>query len=413
MLWVACVFPRLARAALPGLASPEPSDAAGRRGMLEAAAMWLCQFTPRVSLEPPRGVLAEVEASLRLFGGARALLRRLRAGLRELGFEDASVAMARTPRAALWRAAGGGGRLERLPLEVAGLDADALDFLHGIGARSIGDVAKLPRAGLARRVAPALLDALDQAKGNKPEPRSFFAPPARFVAALELPAEVAEAQALLFAARRLLVQLEGFLAACHAGVRGFTLTLEQRSAVRTQIVVGLAGPARDAAHFTLLLRERLGAIVLADAVEAIRLEAGDITPLAGRSGDFFGDANADAEGWLRLLERLRARLGERAVHGVAPHPEHRPELAWRAVQPGAQVARAGAPAAPRPLWLLDPPRRLREGECALLAGPERIESGWWDGAGVRRDYFLAHAADGALVWIYRDAQGWFLHGIFA
>jgi protein ImuB len=57
----------------------------------------------------------------------------------------------------------------------------------------------------------------------------------------------------------------------------------------------------------------------------------------------------------------------------------------------------------------------------LLAGPERIESGWWDGALAARDYFIARANDGALVWIYRtrllcdhdEGSGWFLHGRFA
>lgn len=55
----------------------------------------------------------------------------------------------------------------------------------------------------------------------------------------------------------------------------------------------------------------------------------------------------------------------------------------------------------------------------LLAGPERIESGWWDGALALRDYFIARAGDGALVWIYRTrlpsadtADAWFLHGRF-
>ena len=76
---------------------------------------------------------------------------------------------------------------------------------------------------------------------------------------------------------------------------------------------------------------------------------------------------------------------------------------------------------PRPLWLLDPPRRLAEGEFALLVGPERIESGWWDGALAARDYFIARADDGALVWVFRarlpltatDGTGWFLQGRFA
>lgn len=76
---------------------------------------------------------------------------------------------------------------------------------------------------------------------------------------------------------------------------------------------------------------------------------------------------------------------------------------------------------PRPLWLTEPPRRLAEGEFVLLAGPERIESGWWDGAEARRDYFIARTGQ-SLAWIYRERsagkcgtrpEGWFLHGIFA
>ena len=56
------------------------------------------------------------------------------------------------------------------------------------------------------------------------------------------------------------------------------------------------------------------------------------------------------------------------------------------------------------------------GPLRLLSGPERIESGWWDGADVARDYFIAQDSDGGLLWIYRERHtpaGWFLHGVFA
>jgi len=55
----------------------------------------------------------------------------------------------------------------------------------------------------------------------------------------------------------------------------------------------------------------------------------------------------------------------------------------------------------------------------LCDGPERIESGWWDGGDVRRDYFVARTPDAETVWIYRDHRygtddgEWFLHGLFA
>jgi protein ImuB len=123
-----------------------------------------------------------------------------------------------------------------------------------------------------------------------------------------------------------------------------------------------------------------------------------------------------------LVDRLRARLGDDAVMLVSPHPEHRPELALR------EAAQASAPAlvlpdAPRPLWLLAEAQPLgawlEHQPWILKDGPERIESGWWDGNDLRRDYFVAETPRGETVWIYRDHRygaddgEWFLHGLFA
>jgi protein ImuB len=429
VLWVALHFPHLRSQALArGHASPE-----AEREALAAVATWLGRFTPRVTLEPPQAVLAELQGSLRLFGGAPNLVAQIRAGVAALGFE-ASVTLARTARAAAWRAAGGGQPLPELSVAVAGLDAGALELLAGLGVRTLGELMRLPREGVARRFGQALAEDLDRALGKIPEPRRWFSPPPRFDARLELPAQASEAESVLFAARRLLAQMEGFLAARHAGARGFALALEHGDAPPSRIEIGLATPAREAGHFTALLRERLGRTGLAAPVEAIRLQARDLAPLAGANNALFGDARAGGEQWARLVERLEARLGNGAVHGLELHAEHRPELAWRAVgaspppglrpSPSAGGRRAkGEPSplsggqtvgeGPRPLWLLEPPRRLAENAVALLAGPERIESGWWDGGEVRRDYFIAQARDGALVWVYRQADGWFLHGIFA
>jgi len=408
MLWAALHFPDLpSQATSRGHAPP---DAAGEA--LAAIAAWLGQFTPKVTLEPPHGLAAEIQGSLRLYGGIGRLKARLRAGLAELGFE-ASVAFAATARAALWRAAGGGGPLEELPVEVTGLEPDKLQLLRGLGIRSVGELVRLPRDGLTLRFGQALAAELDRALGKIPEPRRFFVPPARFDARLELPAPVTHAEGVLFAARRLLVQLEGFLAARHAGVRGFTLTLLHDRAQPTPVAVQLAAPARAAAHFLALARERVERVTLHAPVEAIRLEAGDLEPLPGASAALFRDARAAGEDWTRLVERLAARLGGGAVHGLAVHSEHRPELAWRATEPGAKVAPPIEPPGPRPLWLLEQPRRLGEGEFALLAGPERIESGWWDGNEVRRDYYIARSGDGSLAWIYRTVDGWYQHGIFS
>jgi protein ImuB len=412
MLWVALHFPQLRRQALSrGHAPPEPE-----REALAAAAAWACQFTPRVSLEPPQALLMEVEGSLRYFGGRWKFLARLRAGLSRLGFE-AHIAEAPAARAALWLARGDGGRLAAQSVAVLDLPPAALALLASLGVQTLGGLLRLPRDGLARRFEARLLVQLDQACGKVPEPREFFVPPARFAARLELPAPVRQAEHALFAARRLLTQMEGFLAARQAGVRSFCLALlHGKGRPATPVEVRLAASGRSAEHFARLLRERLGALVLRSPIEAIGIEAGDIENLPQRNTSLFDDRFGSEEGWLRLIERLQARLGSAAVHGLDTQEDHRPERAFRhAVLATENLnSKQDKTPGPRPLWLLDPPRRLAEGEFALLAGPERIESGWWDGAEARRDYFIARVGAASLAWIYREREGgWFLHGLFA
>src|SRR5260221_3471337 len=374
MLWVALHFPGLRNQALAPLAG------------------WACQFTPRVAQAPPDALLAEVEASLRYFGGQDVFLRTLRAGLDALGM-TASLAVAPTGLAALWLARSGGGSLETLPLEATGFD---LDFFRGIGVATVGEALALPRHGLAQRCGSAIVDALDRACGRLPETYAFFAPPASFSARLELPGEAAHAEALLFPARRLLSQLEGLLAARQEGIRAFTLRLIHFDSSSEEFEIQLAGLSRDAARLAVLLRESLDGKKLEQPVEAIELHAGDFSPLGRRSGGLFGDPAREEEDWARLVERLRIRLGCEAICGLATQPDHRPEHAWRRVEPGEWDPREFRQPGPRPAWLLEAPRRLSEAQFVLLAGPERIECGWWDGDEAKRDYFVAELPQGEL-----------------
>ncbi len=69
----------------------------------------------------------------------------------------------------------------------------------------------------------------------------------------------------------------------------------------------------------------------------------------------------------------------------------------------------------RPSWLLSTPQPLREEGLLTLAGPERIESGWWDGGDARRDYYRVQTATGQQGWAFRALTGGplLLHGWFA
>ncbi len=350
-----------------------------------------------------------MQGSLRLFGGLEALKEKLELGLDAIG-QPARLATAATARAALWFSKCKEKQIEQIPLEAA-CEGESLAFLKSIGIATVGELMRLPREGLARRCGQRLLDDLDRALGRLPEAREFFAPPPSFAAKLELPAEVVHAEALLFGARRLLAQLEGLLTARQAGIHAFTLAMAHAEG-ESRLEVRLGSAARDTERLARVLQEKLARLNLARPVEAIRIEAGSFVPLHARSGAMFGDARAEAEDWAQLLERLRAWLGHEAVHGLAPYPDHRPEHAWRRVEPGEWDPREFRAPGPRPLWLLAP-RAIAESSFELLAGPERIESGWWDGDDASRDYFVARMANAALAWVYREKEGWFLHGLFA
>jgi len=459
-----------ALALAPALILAERNPAA-ERDALEQIATWTLQFSPCVSLQPPDGILIEIEPSLRLFGGEQRLLDRLRQGIGQLGF---ALCMASAPTAsgawlmARWRDGASithesqlHAQLAPLPLLQMDSAAPHLQTLAGIGARTFGDLARLPRAGLARRFGKTLLAELDTALGRLPEPRRWFEAPPRFDVRLELPSQVEHAEALLFAARRLLLQLCGWLTARHAVAQHAVITGEHDSDrhahAATRIELRLSQPSRDPERLLGVLRERLAVTRLPAPVHTLRLSCERISPLAGTHGELFPVPASGTEALGRLVERLQARLGREQVQRLVLAADHRPEAAYRieplshlaqpasparSANPAAHDAAAGdhargLPGIPRPLWLLQHPVPLHErndrpwwqGPLTLLAGPERIEGGWWDGHLVQRDYFVAESETAGWLWIYRtraseaaasgDASrngeptgGWFLQGVF-
>ena len=113
------------------------------------------------------------------------------------------------------------------------------------------------------------------------------------------------------------------------------------------------------------------------------------------------------------------------MQGFDAIADHRPERAWGVCEPGKEsTVSAGLSVSARPLWLLPSPRPLLEiadipqykGPLTLLTTPERIESGWWDGHDVVREYYIARNPEQSLLWIYRqsrESSGWYLHGFFS
>ncbi len=431
---------------------------------LQAVGHAALAFTPMVCVQTSDGVdtpapvvLLEVQSCLRCFGGQRPLLASLQRALQPLGHE---LQMASAPSAlgaallARWRTDLANGphstdlaALRRLlddaPVWLLGPGREHWEALQGMGLRRISDLRHLPRSGLSRRFGTALLADLDRARGDAPDPREPIVCAPVFEQRIELFTRADSVEQVMAGARVLITRLVAWARARQSRVAAFMLRMHHeayrlRDASSSELTISLAAPSADAEHLASLLAERLARTPLAGPALEMSLRCDALVQSPPPNAELFPTRSSEREGLTRLIERLQARLGTDGVQRLALLADHRPEraAAWVPAQTAPTHAALHAPAsvpdgAPvRPLWLMREPVPLPElgsrpaldgTPLQLLAGPERIEAGWWDDGLAARDYFIARASDGALVWVFRarlplsapEGIGWFLQGRFA
>lgn len=439
MLWAALLLPR-------GCDNTLPSN-----DQLHGLATWALQFSPRVATVD-EAVVLEVEASTRLFGGKRALRDRIVQESADLGVTSVAWAPTRLAAVALARAGKENGvrlpiaeLLDKLPMETLTAVEPHRTTLTQLGCRTLGDIRALPRGGIGRRFDKELLGALDQAYGLRPEAHTWVALPEVFRARLELMSRVEHAPAIAFGARRLLVQMCGWLAARHAGTTAFVLRWKHDS-MRSkdagdggELVVRTAAPTRDLEHLCRLLVENLAKVQLLAPAGDLEVEALEVHPLEEHSGSLLPDTARSGESLTRVLERIAARLGPERVLRPVLAEDH--ALEWMQHWQPAPLPlplprrRTRRSRIPQPTFVLPEPLRLAmrgnrplyQGPLHMLTGPHRVEGGWWrrateDGTqrthNIVRDYWVALSEHCGVLWVFQERlaneeAGWYLQGSFA
>lgn len=413
---------------------------------LDAIAMALLQYTPEVTFQGDFSILLEVSASLRLFKGPHAICGLVSRSIAALGF-TAHLGAAPTAQGA-WLLARSSRRkgallrrrtlkmksleehLDRLPCELLPAAAVHAEWLTGIGAKNLGALRRLPRAGLLRRTSKDLIADLDRAYGQAPEMFEWITVPLTFSERVETFDRIEHADALLHGATRLILQLVGWLTSLQQAVRIFSIGLEHergRAAMPpTELEIALAEPAWHEAHLVRLLKERLGKVELIAPVIAIRLDAKKLEPMLPPNESLFPEPGGSPQDFHRLLELLTARLGAENVLTPAATQDYRPEVCneWVPVSEKRLKSDGDEVMEGRPFWLLPKPiPLLMRGErpfygspLKIVQGPERLEAGWWNDQTAARDYFIAQGTDASCYWVYlertKEAR-WFLHGLYA
>jgi protein ImuB len=386
-------------------------------------AAWAYRYSSDVVLFP-HAIVLEVSKSLSLFGPWPRFEAQLREDLTALGFRH-RIALAPGAQAAYVLAGTHDGlavmtpdalqrALAPIALRYARLPDDAGTSLAAMGIRTLGQLLRLPRDGLQRRFGAQLLAYLDRLSGDGPELMEAYRPPDTFDLRMEWTHEIEHVEALMFPLRRLIGDLAAYLAGRDGGVQRFVLELEHRGTASTRVIVGLLAAEREAALLFECARGRLERQQLPQPVVAMRVIARELPPFVPAGRDLFDTRPAHAMPLDQLRERLRARLGEHAIQHlrrtIDPRPEYAQTTADNAHLPEATET------LPRPTWLLDRPIPLHGPSPTIMAGPERLETGWWDGGDLRRDYYVVRTAQGQCAWVFcapGEPGRWMLHGWFA
>lgn len=320
---------------------------------------------------------------------------------------------------------------------------------------------EMPRKALRQRLGAKALHAIDQALGLEPDPRAWILvpEPLRLHRALSFWAE--ESSQLFKLGQGLIEQACTYLKARHLGVMAMSFELHHRDRGPVSCInLGTQELCHQTTRWCALWQEHLQKTRLRNPVVGITLCSGLTQSMHVKSEALFPGPELMRQAQASLLERLQARLGSDSICLMVLTPDHRPEFAQKlcpfkaspqpldtprtAVKPmGAKTLvkkhddpsidsrpglRAPSFGLPRPIWFFENPIPIRErsnrpywqGPLKLIAGPERIETAWWDGQWFARDYFIAADTNDVLYWIYRSRQpaseqtcfDWFVQGCF-
>jgi len=453
-----------ARARCPHLHTAEAQPDADAGALLKLA-RWCARYSPSLNRDGAQGLWIDLTGAAHLFGGEKAMCDDLKTRLARFGF-TARIGLADTLGGAwaLARFATANGPaiapsrkiaecLNGLAIEGLRLAPDTLTLLKRLGLRRIGELHRLPRTSLQRRfssrkVAQAVLLRLDQALGERKEPRAPLTPPPRHLArtgfADPLISSAGVEQALLSLAR----ELCGKLARAFQGAREVTFTAYRVDGSLVEARAGLSAPCRAPDHMIRLLGEKIEQIDAGFGIDCLTLAASLTETLAPEQEMFVAQGACEHPG--RLIDRLSNRLGAPFVFSLEPCPSHLPERA-------TQRHRPGEPPMPwsvlprlkplRPLFLFAPPQpiavvaEIPEGpparftwrrvmrRIARAEGPERIAPEWWreigraqPDPGRPRDYYRIEDEAGGCYWVFREGlyrdqaplrlPNWYLHGLF-
>ncbi len=357
--------------------------------------------------------------------------------------------------------------LARLPVGALGLDDRAVSSLGAVGVETIEALLCLPRASVVSRFGAEVLHRLDQALGNahqwdwSSELLTPFRTPPVLRSHLRLGAATDRCDVLRRAAERVLAQFCEQLSRLMVGVTRLCVTFycpggdQAHRWAPVTFSVSVSQPTRSFRRLSNLLAVRLDRLRLPAKTDCVLLWAREVERLGARQEELFDSRPTDDRALAEFVDRISVRMGSRSVSRVSLVSDHQPERAYEYVpcvvtadgrrrpqgvthQEQVPPPTSGTGPDARPLRVWSEPAEIPvvagtspidgcpdgpltmfrfrsvEHHVVTCVGPERVETGWWRGPCVKRDYFRVVTRSGEAFWIFRslDQRKWFVHGVF-
>ncbi|MCB9507512.1 MAG: DNA polymerase Y family protein [Myxococcales bacterium] len=327
--------------------------------------------------------------------------------------------------------------VRRVPLERLRLEPGLLAALDGLGLRTLGELIRLPRAQVSRRLGAAAerlyvqlregssvpVQAEVESESRRREVQLGYAERDSGRILRRVESELPGLMGVLLAAGEVLVELR----------LGFELerAVGERAGVELEESIRPATPTLDEGLILDLVRLRLDSVPVSSGVVRLWLEARSRVAVREQGSLLSERPRRDLAVANRALAQLRAEFGDGAVgawvcgdgHLVDVATRWEPFVALRPAKPrqsGGEVSLIrrvfGAPQAlpPRPRqepdgWLVRGPRL----GPVVWSSPEQIVAGGWWATEVQREYRFLETSKGHLLWAFFDRRRrrWFLHGV--
>lgn len=297
--------------------------------------------------------------------------------------------------------------LAACPLSATELTDKQQHALKRVGIQSLQQLLDVPASELGRRFDNTLISYLCALRAETFPRVNYYSPPDTFFSLIEPSYEISHTEQLLPFVRNLTDEFLMYARLRNKCSQQLCFTFCFREAPPLEMTVGSATPLFKLKQWESLASLKLEQIVLPAPVIKLTLRVNNLEDVDEQTTDFFNN-RVHEFAQKQLISRLQARLGESVIQYPYAGNDYRPDQLSSVAPKKIEI---NAPH-PLPCISLMSPAPLDESPH-IEFGPVRIQTGWWDGNNVKRDYFIGRTEDGRRLHLFRDSAGaWFISGMY-